>query len=570
MCRNMKHKTSKCAFKGRYRHTALALLFFLAALLPARAEYFIIRDYGVLVNIDTSGTLYFTETIEVEFTEQRHGIFRAIPLVNRIEGKRKELIIRDVSVIDWPFEKNREDDNLILKIGHPDRYVNGRQVYMIRYAVHNGLNFFKTHAEFYWDLLGISWEVPVEAFHFEILLPDGVPLTEDDIRLYTGLSGSTEREADFRILQTDGGVRVGGQTLRAFAPHEAVTIALRLPKGAFPEPDPWDTWFTLHGILLLPAGLLGSILLLLFYSRNRRQTIMVEYQPPLDISPAVAGGFIDHHVENHDVISLIPLLAEKGFLRLEVEETEQFWIFKKRDVRFIKLKEADGSLQTFERSFFDALFAGSDTVELDSLKNTFYKQMARIRSEVKAWIDAQQWYEPDQRTNRMIAIGAAVICGVTGFFTVARSNFDGFFLLAAAAVIFVLAQFFRRRNMAGNQIYKRLEGFRLFMVKAERPVLEKLLKEDPHYFDKTLPYAVAFGEVKRWTGLFQDLLSEPPTWYYTRGQVYGSHASWGAFSTNFSSEINDINSVFGSSPSSSSSGGGSSGGGGGGGGGGSW
>lgn len=562
----MKRKTLRSVFSALLTGCLLALA------VPAFAEYFVIKNYNVWVRFDKEGTMHFTEVIDVAFLSERHGIFRAIPLVNRIEGREKELILEDVRVDGWSFARSRENGNLVLKIGDPDRYVNGPQSYTIHYKVRNGLNFFSGHAEFYWDLLGISWEVPVERFAFDLNFPPGLALTGADVRLYTGPAGATGSDAHFQIGEKQNSIHITGATDRIMAPNEAVTIAVRLPGNAFPRPNPWSIWFDLHGLLLVPGGLVSAVIALLFYSRNRRQAIMVELQPPLDISPAVAGGFIDHSVDNNDVLALVPLLASKGYLRLEVEEETQFWVFKHQELTFHRLKAAGNELPAFEKQFMEALFSSGDTVDLDDLKNKFYVHMNSIRSEVKKWIDAQVWYEPDQRTNRYMVVGAGVFCFGMGIWSVSRETIDGLWFFGASVLLFILSRFFHQRNEAGNRIYKRLEGFRRFMTKVERPVLERLLKEDPEYFDKTLPYAVAFGEVKQWTSLFEGLLSQPPNWYYSRSQAIGGQSfSWNTFSTHFSSEINTINSVFGSSPGSSSSGGGgSSGGGSGGGGGGSW
>lgn len=569
----MSRKTKRKMWTSAFKVWGLLLALMLGWAGIARAEYFVIRDYHVALQILDNGELQFTETIEVEFISERHGIFRAIPLVNRIEGKYKKLILEDVTVDNWPFTTGWENSNYILKIGDPDRYVNGRQTYVIHYRAKNGLNFFDHHAELYWDLLGIGWEVIVEKFRFDVRIPAKAPVSLDDVRVFTGPAGSITSEAKYTLNTDNTGTLLSGFTERPFSPGEAVTLAIRLPKGAFPEPDPWDVWYQLHGILLLPGALLSSILGLIFFSRNKRQSVVVELQPPLDISPVVAGGFIDHSVDNRDVLSLIPFLAEKGFLKMEVSEVTTLWVFKSQNIVFTKLREPNHELAQFERRFLNALFATGNEVELDSLKDRFYRHLSAIRTDVKDWIQEQNLYEPDQRTNRFIAYGAGIVCGLMGFWTLMHDNLDGFVLLICAVVIFLLSRFFRKRNESGNLLYQRLEGFRRFVKKAEKPVLERLLKEDPKYFDKTLPYAVAFGEVERWTRQFDGLLSEPPQWYHS-----GLHATSGpqrfsmdSFGSHFASEINDIGSVFSSSPSSSGSGGGgSSGGGSGGGGGGSW
>ncbi len=106
-------------------------------------------------------------------------------------------------------------------------------------------------------------------------------------------------------------------------------------------------------------------------------------------------------------------------------------------------------------------------------------------------------------------------------------------------------------------------------------MIERLMKEDPLYYDKTMPFALAFGYLKQWNHQFEGLLTQPPSWYGSPG-MHGAYLgqSWNTFSESFPSEINSIGSAFTSAPSSSGSGGGGgggfSGGGSGGGGGGSW
>ncbi|MEP6793561.1 MAG: hypothetical protein ABJB16_04495, partial [Saprospiraceae bacterium] len=156
----------------------------------------------------------------------------------------------------------------------------------------------------------------------------------------------------------------------------------------------------------------------------------------------------------------------------------------------------------------------------------------------------------------------------------AKQNMDGIALIVSAFIIFFISSRFHKRTPAGNETYQKLEGFRQFVAKAERPVIERLMKEDPLYYDKTMPFALAFGYLSQWNKQFEGLLTQPPSWY-TGPMMYGPgmNQSWNTFSESFPSEISNIGSVFGSSPSSSSSGGGGggfSGGGGGGGGGGSW
>ncbi len=547
----------------------LSLLALCASTVLVHAEFFVIKRYHIAVSFTEEGYADFEEVIEVEFSEARHGIFRFIPLRSEIAGKNVDRIIRDIKVEGFKVSTSNENQNLVLKIGDADTWVEGRQTYRIRYRVLNPLNFYDEHSEFYWDLIGIKWPVDIEAFTFSISFPDKVQLAPADVYFYTGEAGSQGRDAVVSIVPK----QIQGNTTRRFVPGEGLTVAIRLAKDDFVPMSQWKSLREKHGLLLAPILFLLGGILAKFMARNRHQTIMTEYFPPDGISPAIAGGFVDHSVDNNDVLCLIPHLANKGYLSMEAEEGEG--VFKKDNIIFHKLKDAGTELLHFEKEFFDALFATGDRVELRDLKDKFHMHMSAVKVSVRNWIKEQGWYEPDQK-----ALGC--VTGLAGLGALAwgayalfgKQNFDGIALIVTGIVLFFFAGKFNKRTVAGNETYRKLEGFRQFVAKAERPVIERLMKEDPLYYDKTMPYALAFGYLKKWNNLFDGLLTQPPSWY--RG--YGMHGaalthSWNTFSESFPSEINQIGSVFSSAPSSSGSGGGGggfSGGGSGGGGGGSW
>ena len=551
------------------KHFVLLLLAVCLSTTLAQAEYFVIRNYHIVVTFTEEGYADFEEVIEVEFSEPRHGIFRFIPFRDEINGKRVDRIIRDIKVDGFKFTASKENNNLIMKIGDADVYVDDRQVYRIHYRVLNPLNFYDEHSEFYWDLIGISWPVDIEAFTFSVTFPDRVQLTVEDVYFYTGSSGSRGQDATLEVSSNE----LRGNITKRFVPGEGLTVAVRLPKEVFTPMSTWQNLRERHSLLLAPIFFLLGGILAKFMARNRRQTIMTEYFPPEGISPAIAGGFVDHSVDSNDVLCLIPHLANKGYLLMEAEEGEG--IFKKDNIIFHKQKEAGTELLSFEKEFFDALFSTGERVEVKSLKDKFYMHMSAVQASVRNWIKEQGWYEPDQRALGCVTGLAGLGALAWGAYAIfARQNLDGIALIVTGIILFFFAGRFNKRTPSGNETYRKLEGFRQFVAKAERPVIERLMKEDPLYYDKTMPYALAYGYLKKWNKLFDGLLSQPPSWY--RG--YGMHGaalthSWNTFSESFPSEINQIGSVFSSAPSSSGSGGGGggfSGGGSGGGGGGSW
>ncbi len=539
--------------------------------IQVKAEYFTITRYDIAVTFSADGSADFVETIEVLFSEPRHGIFRFIPYRDIVNGSNLDRIIKEIEVDGFKFTTSKvENNNIEIRIGDANTYVDGRQVYHIRYRVLNALNFFDDdHSEFYWDLLGNSWPVVIENVSFNLSFPGQVNLKAEDVRAFSGVSGASAQDVELQVQAR----AVGGKANRRFMPEEGMTVAVYFPADTFKAMGGWAYFLERHGLLLAPIFFIFAGLLARFYARNRRQTIMTEFFPPDGISPAIAGGFVDHSVDSNDVLCLIPHLANLGYLRLEVKEGG---FLRKNDITFFKLKEAGPELFAFEKEFFNALFAGGSQVRLIDLKDKFHSHMTAVKASVKEWIMQQGWYEADQRAMGCVTGIAGLGALGWGVFAVfGRQNMDGFALIATGLLLFYFASRFNKRSPAGNKTYQKLEGFRQFVKKAERPVIERLMKEDPLYYDKTMPYALAFGYLKQWNTQFSGLLTQPPSWYGSPG-MHGAYLgqSWSTFSESFPSEINSIGSVFSSAPSSSGSGGGGgggfSGGGSGGGGGGSW
>ncbi|MBK8554467.1 MAG: DUF2207 domain-containing protein [Lewinellaceae bacterium] len=481
----------------------LWLLLLLGCLFQApslKAEYFEITNYQVKVRISEEGEAFFDEIIQVHFFEERHGIFRNIPLVSDINGDRVTRIISDVKVDEYKFSTSKDWDQYVIKIGDKDKFVNGDQVYHLRYRILNPLNFFDQNIEFYWDLLGTQWEVPIRAFTFDIEVPARIALQNNDVRVFTGVKGSTTADARFGLPDEH---TVEGQTTRAFEPHEGLTLAIRLPHDSFQPMSATESLFRRHGLLLAPIAFLLAAFSALFRNRNRKVAIMTEYFPPEGVSPAVGGGFVDNSVDTNDILCMIPLLASKGYMKLESEEGG-FW--SKDKVYFVKLKEADNALAPFEKEFFNALFSYGDRVLLSSLKDKFYVHVSSIRTSVKSWIKEQGWYEKGQEKWAIYTGIGGVVALIWGIYAIIQSNLDGIALIVVGIVLFFLASRFNKRSPEGNEMYRKMEGFRQFVKKADKPVIERLIKDDPLYYDKTLPYALAFGYIKRWNKQFEGLL----------------------------------------------------------------
>lgn len=530
------------------------------------AEFFTIKNYDIHVRVDASGVFHVKEIIDVAFTEPRHGIFRTIPRRYDVGGENLSIKISHVEVENWPMTTSFDFNTTTFKIGDPDALVEGAQRYSIQYEVKHAWLFQKDHTEFYWNLVGTEWQVPIESVQYAVQFEWQPELTPEDYKLFTGYAGSTGQDAT--LEEANGTLR--GKSTRIFEPGEGITLAVRLPVDAVPRPTLGQTLLWKYGLLSIPISLIAAVFgIWMRLGKDEEPVIMVEYYPPPEVTPSEAGAFLDDKVHNRDLTALLPYWAAEGFIEIREVEEKVLLIFDKTDYEFIRLKQLPAERPNYEVEVFKSLFSKGSHVRLSSLKDSFYTTMKSAGSKLQKAVHAREVYTASS-IKRYRFMPLFFILGFAG------APIALFLHQIEAAIGFVIAGIFGvlmqrpilKRTKKGQDLYKHLKGFRMFIDKADRPRLERLLEEDHSYFEKTLPYAIAFGMATEWSKKFDGLFSAPPTWYFsTRPQA----ASFGTFAEEFSHSMKQVESVFTSAPKSSSSGsGGSSGGGFGGGGGGSW
>ncbi len=99
--------------------------------------------------------------------------------------------IENIKVPGNKFSTSKKGDYENIKIGSADKYVDGDQNYTIKYTILNAINFFKTHSELYFNLIGNQWATTIDSVDFEVELPQALPDTPYYF-VATGIFGSKE------------------------------------------------------------------------------------------------------------------------------------------------------------------------------------------------------------------------------------------------------------------------------------------------------------------------------------------------------------------------------------------
>lgn len=568
------------------------LLFLLHAMhpLPTRAQDFSIRSFQSDIEVRGDASLRVTETIETVFHRPRHGLFRDIPFRYTDElGEKTVMPLRVVSVTDsagkpLKYKEERTGGVLRIRIGDPDEYVEGTQVYAITYTVENAILFFPDHDELYWNATGNDWPTGIgSALATVSVANDGRPLTVRT-RCFTGPRGSREEACRISLLPNGAKYLAG----RKFLAGEGLTIVLGWNKGVVSPPSRWkQKLFLLNPaanwpFLAPPLTLL--YMLVLWYRKGRDPStgdpVVVAYAPPVEdgrpLHPAEAGALIDERLDPADITASIVDLAVKGHVTIEERKTPGF-LFDKSEY-FIRKEKAGGELLPFGRLLMEKLFPAEGTeVRVSDLKYKFYKHLDELKNAAFSGLERAGCFtaNPLGVRSRYLYTGIAILIA-GGFLGWLGDRFGGGASIRAVVavalsglVVILFAPLMPVKTLKGVKIRGRIKGFEEFLLRAEKDRLERM--NDPNLFEKYLPYAIALGVADRWAKAFEEIFQEPPRWYVSGNTADTFRPS--TFHHSLGSALTTMTAAMTASPRSGGSGfsgGGSSGGGGGGGGGGSW
>ncbi len=562
----------------------LVLLFVaLSAMSLSAQRSYSIEGFDAQIRVNRDASTDVIETITARFVGSYNGLFRTIPIKYRnAQGLNWTLGVslqsaRDDAGRNLRTETTREGANIKFKVWIPGA-MNATRTLVLRYHATNGLRFFDEHDELYWNVTGDQWEVPIRAATAEIALPSGA--TGLRAIAFNGMYGSTARDAR---------VSIDGNVVRIVMPHaldyhEGLTAVVGWDKGLVTAPTAADRAMetaSSNWPLLIPI----PVFLFAFWRwrRNgrdpRRRPIAVQYEPPASVSPAEAGTLLDNSADMRDITATLVDLAVRGYMRIEEQQNPKLLgLFGGgTSYTFHRLKTAEG-LTPHERVVFDGIFGlHGDQVQLDELKDEFYKQLSPIRDAIFTQLTGSGFYQrrPDKVKQVWIGcgIGAAVLIGVGGSFVAAAFLLTPVSFIIAAVVsgiiLLIFAQIMPARTDAGSRTLEHVLGFEEFLRRVESDNLKRVILNHPELFDKYLPYAMAFGVERQFARAFEGIYTEPPRWYVGPSVM---NFNVGHFSSSMSHLSTVAATTMSSSPRSSSGsgfgGGGSSGGGGGGGGGG--
>ena len=314
---------------------------------------YIINSYDVNLFVNENNTMEISEKIGVYFNVNKHGIFRKIPLrnkVTRLDGttSNNRAKISDINVSD-NYSLYNENGYKVIKIGDEDQTLTGQKNYSISYLYNLGKDTGKDYDELYFNLIGNEWDTNISNVTFTITMPKEFDASK--LGFSSGEIGSTDSsDVTFDVNENV----ITGRLNSTLNPKEGLTVRLELPEGYFIGASNNLDLMMLLAIILPILFVLIAYLLWRKFGKDDQVIETIEFYPPEGFNSLEVGFLYKGKAESQDVTSLLIYLANKGYIK--ITETEEKSLFSKtKGFKIIKLKEYDGN-NINEQLFLNGLF----------------------------------------------------------------------------------------------------------------------------------------------------------------------------------------------------------------------
>lgn len=263
----------------------------------------------------------------------------------------------------------------------------------------------------------------------------------------------------------------------------------------------------------------------LIKSRMNRKCV-IQYDAPKWVDAPEAGVLIDEKIDGKDLTSLIYMRAIKHYIKIfaEEENPKKFYIKK--------LKDLPENSKKYQLNLFNSLFKSGDEFHFDEHPGTFTDYLRTASDELESYIDSQGWYKwwfsnmiwaffKKQTASIIILVVVWLLIAYFSIVTILSnhlifvSNWVKF--LFAAVLIFIIFCYRNYEQEVNTKKWQEVRDhcvwYKDFLVKVDKTKLETLMKQDPLYLEKVLPYAVVFGIYSQFIKKITPELLEEMDWF---------------------------------------------------------
>ena len=488
----------------------LCSLFFLWNFTDAKDyEY---TNLNITADILIDWTMNIKENFTANFFIQKHGIIRDIPLNYSVKWNNFHIDIDNVNVDLKQFTISTTNKNITIKIWDPNRTVIWSQKYPISYTTYGLIRNFSWmwYAELYWNLVWYGFDTNINKVYAVINLPK--PYTwfkSNDFLITTDWKSKTIDWFEWTVdrSQWDKIIITYDKWLPAY---QGITLAIKFPNDYFEFEHNkqasliWSAnnnlifkdyriWALLCIAVFFPWALTIAMLLATVGNKyelkkeyKKKYPVIVQYNPPKWLNSAEVWLLLCREAQKKHLISLIYQRASKWLISIsDTIEVKKRWTLEGITIK--KLMDIDEDSPQYEKSFFNNLFKDDDILFLN--KSAYID----TRNEIKELQNygVEKWWLKYQNWIKWIFILLGIV-----FFIIIMYKFPVIWpqftvALLSFSIIFCFIIRWEKETEKWAELISHILWYKQFLESCDENRLRLFLKEDPLYFDKILPYAVA-------------------------------------------------------------------------------
>lgn len=461
----------------------------------ATANDYTINNYNIDIIVNEDNTYDITENITAYFNVEKHGIYRKIPLRNEIvraDGTKNRNRAKISNVyVNNEYEISNEASNLVVKIGKASTTLIGEQTYQIKYKYSIGEDKSKNFDEFYYNIIGDSWDTTISNINFTIHMPK-----EFDNSLLGFSIGKKGTINSNNIIYNVNGNTINGSYNKTLFPGEALTVRLTLDDGYFVNAK---NTIVISDYLLYIIPIISFIIsyvLWVKFGKDEKIIETVEFYPPNEYNSLDIAFLYKGNVQSTDVVSLLIYLANKGYIKIEkiAQRVNKLGIYEESNnvfnkgehYKFIKLKEYDGNNEN-ERIFLEGLFRKGNEVTEKDLYNKFYTTIDKIISKENSRKNRNKIFEKNTKSKSFLIMVLIIVSLLTIILipTIEYSNIAAVIMtmfLAAFYIPFFSLLFGGKRQIVFKLVFGTIILAHSYMFFKMLPIKEALMDNTVYLF----------------------------------------------------------------------------------------
>ena len=498
------------------------------------------KDYeytnlDITANILVDGTIDITEDFTANFFISKHWIIRDIPLNYSVWWNKFHIEVSNINVQWKPFKTNKSNWSIEIKIWDADRTVVWEQKYPISYKAYGLIRNFSWmwYAELYWNLVWYNFDTNIKQVRAELILPKTYTwFTSNDFLITTDwitntvdwFMGTVDYSKWDRIIITYD---------KWLYDYQWITLAIKFPNNYFEFDHERQAkligkiWNSLLDNLSFSSidsffsglGLLGFFALSIFmFIKNIKNVfknvfktktskidikswalnwdfakqfpVIVQYTPPVGINSAEAWLLLHRKAEAKDMLSLIYKRAAEWLITLSIEEWEKPLIGgPKQTVVITKIWNIiNEKMPGYEQDLFRALVR-TEKNKIEESSNLYNRLgLSGLES-----FGQNKWrFKKNKSKGGLVFLLFIWACFLLHFIWDPYPWLMVLFLFLATFCIFLWKNKKLKESEEWAKLISHILWYREFLAKCDENKLKLFLQQDPLYFDKILPYAVAF------------------------------------------------------------------------------